>query len=177
MRRSTVLSFLLAVVLVPGLAHAQARPDPAPTLEAMKKAAFLAGDWQGSGWMQMGPAKEEFTQTESVKTMLDGAILLVEGIGMSKAAPAEKIHHAVGVIAYDPLTKEYRFSPFVAGRSPMSVKAEIGDGTLVWGFQPQPNIHVRYTITVKDGAWHEIGEYSPDGTNWSQFFEMTLTRR
>lgn len=177
MPRATVLSHLLATLLVSLPLHGQAPPDPGPTVEAMRKVSFLAGRWEGSGWFQMGPGpKEEFTQSEVVEPKLDGAILLVEGIGTSKANPQKQLHHALAVIAYDPVAMEYRFSTFVAGRPPLSTQANVGENTFIWAFQPQPNTNIRYTITVNDGTWHEIGEYSADAKSWRQFFEMRLKK-
>jgi hypothetical protein len=47
-----------------------------------------------------------------------------------------------------------------------------------WGFKDaQSGIEVRYTMTfTPKGEWHETGQYTQDGKNWSQFIEMTLTR-
>lgn len=177
MPRATVLSLLVATLLISHPLPGQAPPDPGPTIEAMGKLSFLAGRWEGGGWFQMGPGpKEEFTQSEVIEPKLDGAILLVEGIGTSKADPEKRVHHAFAVIAYDPEAGEYRFSSFVAGRPPLSVRASVGENTFTWEFQPQANINLRYTITVKDGTWHEIGEYSADAEAWHQFFEMTLNK-
>ena len=35
---------------------------------------------------------------------------------------------------------------------------------------------VRYTIRVEDDLWREVGEFSPDGERWNQFFEVNLRR-
>lgn len=36
---------------------------------------------------------------------------------------------------------------------------------------------IRFTITLTEkDEWHEAGEFSRDGKNWIEFFEMTLQR-
>jgi hypothetical protein len=171
----TILVVVFAMVPV----RAQSpQPDPAPVLEAMKAVAFLEGRWAGEGWIQMGPGpKEEFSQTEVVERKLDGGLLLIEGIGHSRAAEPKKVHHAFAVVSFDPRNKNYRFSSHIVGRPPLDVDPEVGSNTLRWSYQPQAGVYIRYLITVADATWHEVGEFSRDGQSWRQFFEMTLRRQ
>jgi hypothetical protein len=170
---------ILVVVFAMAPVRAQSpQPDTAPVLEAMKAVAFLEGRWAGEGWMQMGPGpKEEFSQTEIIERKLDGGLLLIEGIGRSKGQEARKVHHAFAVISFDPSTKKYRFSSHIVGRPPLDVEPEVGPNTLSWSYQPQPGIHIRYRITIADGTWREVGEFSRDGQSWNPFFGMTLKRQ
>lgn len=169
------------VVVVSGVVALRAQPqqpDPAPVLDSMKRVSFLEGRWAGDGWIQMGPGpKEEFSQTEVVERKLDGGILLVEGIGHSRTPEPKKVHHAFAIIGFDPSNKKYRFSSHIVGRPPLDVDLDVGSNTLRWGYQPQARAHIRYVITVTDGTWREVGEFSSDGQSWRQFFEMTLRRQ
>jgi hypothetical protein len=144
----------------------------------MKAMAFLEGRWAGAGWIRMGPGpKEEFSQTEMVERKLDGGLLLIEGIGLSKTPESKKVHHAFAVVSFDPSNKKYRFSSHIVGRPPLDVAPEVGSNTFRWSYQPQAGVHIRYVITVADAIWHEVGEFSRDGQSWHQFFEMTLRRQ
>jgi hypothetical protein len=172
-----LLCVLVVALAVPVWAQSP-QPDPAPVLEAMKAVAFLEGRWAGEGWFQMGPGtREEFSQTEVVERKLDGGLLLIEGIGRSKAPEPRTVHHAFAVISFDPSKKAYRFSSHIVGRPPLDVEPEVGPNTFRWGYQPQAGIHIRYVITVEDATWREVGEFSRDGQTWNQFFEMTLTKQ
>src|SRR4051794_2431812 len=74
----TALVWILPVAL---LAQAPASGQRAE----MKNLDWLAGQWKGVGWIQMGPqGRKEFTQTETVQSKLDGLVLLIEGEGKSK---------------------------------------------------------------------------------------------
>jgi hypothetical protein len=170
---------ILAVVFATVPVRAQSpQPDPAPVLEAMKAVAFLEGRWLGQGWIQMGPGpKEEFSQTEVVERKLDGGLLLIEGIGHSRAPEPKKVHHAFAIVSFDPSTKMYRFSSRIVGRPPLEVDAEVGPNTFKWGYEPQPGVQIRYRISVVDATWREVGEFSRDGQIWRQFFEMTLRKQ
>ena len=172
--RSTLL--ILAVVsAIPVPLLAQAPVDPGPAIEAVTQAAFLEGSWAGEGWIQMGPGpKEEFTQTETVTSMLDGAVMLVEGIGHSTGEDPKKIHHALALISFDPVNNTLLFSSFVAGRPRLDLVPEVAPNTFIWGFSPSSGGEIRYSIVIKDGVWHEVGEFSRDGESWNQFFEMHL---
>ena len=47
----------------------------------------------------------------------------------------------------------------------------------MWGFDYPGAGRVRFTIGLDaQGQWHEVGEFSRDGTQWMQNFEMTLHR-
>lgn len=172
------LSVLAVVFAIVPLRAQAPQPDPAPVLEAMKAVAFLEGRWAGEGWIQMGPGpKEEFSQTEVIERKLDGGLLLIEGIGYSKAPEPKKIHHAFAVVSFDPSSKKYRFSSHLVGRPPLDVAAEVGSNTFKWSYEPQAGFHIRYLITVSDATWREVGEFSRDGQSWRQFFEMTLRNK
>ncbi len=176
--RKAALRILTTLSILPAPLFAQPRVDPEPAIEAVAKAAFLEGDWAGEGWVQMGPGpREEFTQTETVTSMLDGAVLLIEGLGRSKdGETTDKVHHALAVISFDPVGNHLVFSSYVAGRPRLDLVPEVAPDSFKWGFSPPGGGEIRYSIVVEGGVWHEIGEYSRDGESWSQFLEMHLTK-
>jgi len=171
---------LIAVVsIIPAPVLAQATVDPTPAIEAVTQAAFLEGNWAGEGWIQMGQGpKEEFTQTETVESMLGGAVMLIEGVGHSKGEDStKKVHHALALISFDPVRDELVFSSYVAGRPRLDLVPEVAPNTFKWGFSPPNGGEIRYSIVIEDGVWHEVGEFSRDGESWFQFFEMHLKRQ
>lgn len=178
----TALRILAAASIIPAIMPSpllgQAQVDPTPAIEAVSQASFLEGDWAGEGWIQMGQGpREEFTQTETVTSMLDGAVLLIEGIGHSKGEEAaRKIHHAMALISFDPAQNTLVFSSYVAGRPRLDLVPEVSGSTFKWGFSPPNGGEIRYSIVVEDGVWHEVGEFSRDGESWFQFFEMHLNK-
>ncbi len=175
----TIWITIFTLILGTGaLARSQSAPDPAPAIKAVKTVAFLEGRWSGEGWSQMGSGpKEVFTVTETVEAKLDGAVLLIEGVGRSKSDATKIGHHALGVIAFDPVEKKLVFSSFMGGRPRQDLPLEVGPDSLVRSFTLPNGGKIRYTIRVKDGVWQEAGEYSPDGNTWQTFLEMRLTRR
>jgi len=174
----TAAAALIAAFATTAATDAQPPPlDPAPAIEAVQQLSFLVGNWSGDGWIQMGPgAREEFTQTETVEAKLDGAAILIEGIGHSKEATPRKVHHALALLSFDPSSKKLVFTSFVAGRPKLDAAAEASPGKLIWSFSPPNGGHIRYTAHIADGEWHEVGEFSRDGQQWGQFFEMHLKR-
>jgi mono/diheme cytochrome c family protein len=125
----------------------------------------------------MGPGpKEEFTQTETVESMLDGAVMLIEGVGHSKGEGPKKVHHALAIISFDPVNETLVFSSYVAGQPRLDLVPEVAPNTFNWGFSPPNGGEIRYSIVIEYGVWHEVGEFSRDGESWHQFFEMRLTK-
>lgn len=180
----TILAAL--ALLIPGApktAHAQevaTSAEPDPVVQAMEPLAWLAGDWEGAGWIQLGPGeRHEFVQTEHVEPALGDRLLLVEGIGRVKTpdGPGPIVQHAFAVLSWNAEREAFRFDTYRAGENGVDAEASYEDGAFTWGFDA-PNGQVRFRIReTEDGEWHETGEFSPDqGTTWYPFFEMTLHR-
>lgn len=157
-------------------AKAQA-PSPAAQLEEMKKVNFLVGEWRGEGWIMMGPNKREtFKQTEFVQSKLNGLTMIIEGLGKSKDGSERIVHNAMAVVSYDLQKKGYRFSAYQANGQAITAEGKLTKDGFEWGFKDQRGT-TRFTISLTEkGEWKEVGDFSPDGNTWHQFFEMTLQR-
>ena len=147
-------------------------------LGEMKKLDWLVGSWQGSGWMQMGPqGRREFTINETVQSKLGGLVLLIEGLGKSKA-DGSVVHTALAFVSYDEQAKTFRWRAFTAEGRQTDAEAKAGANVLEWGMQLSPRGQIRYTIKLNQrGEWFEVGEMSQDGQTWQKFLEMTLHRQ
>jgi hypothetical protein len=150
--------------------------------DEMKKVDFLIGEWQGEATIQMGPGKpQRVFQTETVQAKLGGKILLIEGLGRQKnddGTSGEVVHQALAVVSWDEAKKTYRFSGYTAQYPAMETTLDVTDGPVAVWAMDVPNGKTRYTITLTEkGEWHEVGEFSRDGSKWMKFFEMTLTKK
>lgn len=168
---------LMMLVLLPVAALAQS-PGAGNRAE-MKKLDFLLGRWQGEGWIQLGPERHTFRQTETVESKVDGLVLIVEGLGKDKSPGRENvvIHNAFAVASYDDKTKQFRWHAFRADGLSLDVEAKVNENSLVWGFPAPRGGDIRFTIKLNEkGEWFEVGEFSQDGKTMQKFFEMTLQR-
>ena len=172
---------VMACLLLLAAGSVAAQTPPAASTSEMAKLDWFVGTWTGESWMAFGPGKRETAQVvEKVERKLEGLLLVVEGLGTrsgNATAAADTVHHAFGVLSFDPESKTHRFSAWrQPGGTHVDAEAKIGDRRLEWGMKV-PQGQMRYIITLNDkGQWFEIGEFSRDGTTWNQFFEMTLTR-
>lgn len=169
------LTMTLAAVAAPALA--QGPPDPAARIAkqqaAMKALSWMDGVWRGPAvTTRPGGVKITVTQTERSGPLLGGAVHVVEGRGYN--ADGSTGFNALGIISYDPDKDAYSMRSYAMGQA--------GDFPLVltptgavWTIPAGPAT-IRYTITAKDGVWHEVGERVMDGQPTVQFFEMTLKR-
>lgn len=163
--------FVIMALLVPG-EPAEKKADPA--MDAMKALPSLAGRWEGGGWMKRG--KDEtfrFVGEERVEQRLDGRLLLVEGRHFA-ADKSRVVHHAFAVISWDEASKGYRFRSYLADGKQGDFAARMEGDALIWEM-PTPSGMIRYTITVGDGKWKEVG-HMQRGDQWYQFFEMNLDK-
>jgi hypothetical protein len=139
--------------------------------EAIKKLAFLSGEWKGSGWIMAEDGNRyEFDQTELVQLKLDGTALLIEGQGISNR---KVMHDALAVVTYNLQDKNYSLRTWLTTRQGGEFKGEFIDNMFYW----YPGDNIRYIIYLNEkGQWYEKGEYNSGGDNWFQFFEMTLDK-
>jgi hypothetical protein len=139
----------------------------------VKKLESLVGQWKGSGWIQQGAKRENFTGTETVQRKIDGLALLVEG--KFSNAEGKIIHETLAVLSFKPDAKKYEFRTYLAnGMSGSHDFKLLADG-YEWGFQ-FPNGNIRYVIKTNNDVWFETGEFSKDGKTWMKIFEMKLEK-
>jgi hypothetical protein len=166
--------------VIPGQASAQQPPSqPSPEYrEAMKSLDFLVGRWKGEATYESGGGKSlRVSQSETVESRLNGAVLIIEGRGTMKTGEREVVvHNALAVISFDEKTKKFRFKAHRGNGMALDANLEMKDGVFVWGYDDGKGT-IRYTIRKNDkGQLHEIGERSTDGKEWKKFLEMTLDR-
>jgi hypothetical protein len=76
----------------------------------MKKLSFLIGEWSGEAAVLRGPAQYvNLVQTEHAQFKLDGLILMIEGVGRTKAYGAPPLQ-ALGLISFDDASGQYRIA-------------------------------------------------------------------
>ena len=162
----------LALLVLLGACDA-ASSDPA--LDAMKALPRLEGRWTGEGWMRMGPGDPmRFVGEETVESRLDGRLLVVEGLHRTPDG-SKIVHHAFGVFSWDGSAKNYKFTTYVANRGGGEHAARLEGDALVWDLAGAEGPKRRFTITVKDDQWKEVGHVQYKD-QWVQFFEMTMKR-
>jgi hypothetical protein len=170
-----VLTATLAGMAAPALA--QSPPDPAARIAkqqaAMKALSWMDGVWRGPAvTTRPGGQKITVTQTERSGPLLGGAVHVVEGRGYN--ADGSTGFNALGIISYDPDKDAYSMRSYAMGQAgdfPLTVTPN----GAIWTIAAGPAT-IRYTITAKDGVWHEVGERVVEGQAPVQFFEMTLKR-
>ena len=174
--RSTSISFLSTAILC-STAFGQGRPDPAKLIPAQQaaltKLSFMDGIWRGTAWTLLPSGeKHTITQTERVGPFLDGSVKVVEGRGFD--ADGKVTFNAFATISFNPGTAAYTLHSYAMG--------SVGDFTLTptatgfaWDIPAGP-MTIRYTATIKDGTWVEVGDRIIPGKDPIRFFEMSLKR-
>ena len=91
-------------------------PDVEAQRAAMKKLGFLVGEWSGEASVLRGPDQfVELVQTESTQFKLDGLVLVIEGVGRTKA-DGKLALQALALISFDDETGTYKMRAFNDGR-------------------------------------------------------------
>jgi len=165
---------MMLVVAVP----AAAQQPPASELlaaqrMAMARLAWMDGQWRGPAVTQTETGEHRVTQTERIGNLLDDTVKVVEGRGFNP--DGSKGFNAFGVISYDVAAQRFEFRSCAQGRCGTFTLAPTGDG-YVWEIPAGPQMTIRYTATLKDGLWTEVGDRLVQGRAPIRFFEMNLRR-
>lgn len=166
------------VVLFSSFTALAQMPSGAP--EEMQALSILEGEWAGEGWTILRDGKRHsFVQHEKICPALDGALLLIEGVGRAKEYSNRIVHHAFAVLSYHPFRKQYFMRSYLANGLHVDADITVDGQTVIWQFQPPQAGIIRYTINIKgNDSWVEIGEMShDDGKTWRQFFAMKLDKQ
>lgn len=176
--RQLIASVLaLLVCMAAPAAHAADPPDGrelmAAQRQAMEPLAFLDGTWRGPAtvWLP-GGQRRELVQTERVGSFLGGAVKMIEGRGHGADGALE--FNALAVVSFSPQAGQYRMRSYAQGYSG-DFAFELLPGGFVWSIPAGPAT-LRYTATVKEGVWAEIGERLVPGQPPVRTFEMSLRR-
>jgi hypothetical protein len=154
------------------------RAPPGPDIAAQKKAMaaldFMDGVWSGSAWTILPSGeKSEVTQVERIGPMLDGLTKVIEGRGYGPDGKTR--FNAMAVISYDDRAGRYEFRSYAHGRVGTFEARLTAPGVYQWEIPAGPTV-IRYSATVKDGVWHEVGDRIAPGAAPVRFFEMKLKR-
>lgn len=169
-------STLVVLTLGLPLAAVAQRPDAQVTMaaqrEAMKQLTMMDGVWRGPAWIIAASGeKHELMQTERVGPFLDGTIKVIEGRGYE--ADGTVSFNAMAVVSYDPTTSSFSMRSYAQGSRGDFPIRPTGDG-FVWEITGP--VTIRYTTTIKDGKWHEVGDRIMPGGESVRFIEMNLVR-
>jgi hypothetical protein len=169
--------FLALCLVIAISVAAQERPDPATLIaaqrDAMAKLSMMDGVWRGPAWTILpNGQKHEITQTERIGPFLDGSVKVIEGRGYE--ASGNVTFNAFGIVSYNPSKNVYTLHSHAQGNVGDFVMTPTADG-YVWEIPAGP-MTIRYTATIKDGTWHEVGDRVSPGKDPVRFFEMNLKR-
>ncbi len=176
-RTLVVLATLGALALSRPPASAQGRVESAALImaqrEALNRLAYMDGVWRGPAWTMLANGQHhDVTQTERIGPFLDGSVKVIEGRGYN--ADGTVGFNALGVISYQPDKQTYTLHSYALGYSGDFVLAVKSDG-YVWEVPAGPMI-IRYTATIANGTWREVGDRIIPGQPPVRVFEMNLKR-
>lgn len=151
-----------------------AAQNASPQSALMQKLDILKGTWVGET-KGMGPDGKPYVvrQTERVGSMLNGDVLVIEGRGYK--ADGTLVFNALGTVSADSKTGAFDFRAYAQGRSG-TYRMEATPNGVTWELAAGVDATMRYTITIQDGVWHEVGEYLAKDKPARQVLEMTLKR-
>ncbi|WP_194775397.1 DUF1579 family protein [Pararhodonellum marinum] len=144
--------------------------------EAIKKLAFIEGQWQGKSNVTTGPGQNMvLDQHEHVELRLGGQVMIVEGKGYQGE---ELEFNAFAVITFDEARQEYEMNSWLSTGQKTEAYIKVHDQEKwEWGFEI-PQGKIRYLISLNEkGQWIETGEFSQDGNTWYPSFNMLLDKK
>ena len=152
-------------------------PDVEAQRVAMKKLAFLVGEWIGEASVLRGPGQfAELVQRESARFRLDGLLLEIEGVGRAKSGN-EVVLQALGLIDFDDKAGMYRMRAFNDGRWLESEVVLVnGEESISWGFVVG-EIRTKTVLRINNkGEWTESGELTVGERGPMKMMELRVRR-
>ncbi len=143
-------------------------------VEPMNKLSFMRGVWRGraTGTLPDG-STYSVTQTERMGPMLGGDIIVIEGRGYRDDGTTG--FNAFAVVSWEPRAATYQIRSYAQGQAGTFDLRLTSDG-YIWEIPAGPDAKIRFTATVKDNRWREVGELIVEDQPPRQTFEMNLER-
>jgi hypothetical protein len=160
---------------VTSMAQLPRTPDTQAQRAAMKKLGFLIGKWFGEVRVQHGSGEPvELIQTEEAQYKLDGLILVIEGIGKTKAEGKVALE-ALGIVSYDDETGTYRMHAYNDGRYlETDLKLSEDAKGITWGFA-LGEVKTSSVLRINEkGQWTERTEIAVGSQPPRSFMELTV---
>jgi hypothetical protein len=145
---------------------------------AMRKLEFMVGKWRGESRLLRGPGDPvSLMQTEEAQYKLDGLILLIEGVGRTKA-DGKPVLQALGIVCYDDESGTYRMRAFNDGRFlETELKVLDNDKGVTWGFA-LGQIRTTSVMRINEkGDWTELTEITIGNEPPKKYMELTVSRQ
>jgi hypothetical protein len=164
--------------LVPGMVQPPRVPDLEAQRAALKKLDFLVGKWSGETRALRGPGEPlELIQTEEAQYKLGGLILIIEGIGKTKADGKVALQ-ALGIVSYDDEAGTYRMRAYNDGRYlETDLKLSENGKEVTWGFA-LGEIKSSSMLRINEkGEWTELTEIAIGSQPARKFMELTVRRQ
>lgn len=140
---------------------------------ALARLARYDGIWRGEATVYNADGTTlALIQTERVGPMLDGTLRVIEGRGF--LPDGTLVFNAFAVISFSPGSGKYTFRSHAQGYAG-DFALEVHDDGFAWSMPAGPAT-LRYTSTVKDDQWVEVGERIESGKPPVKTFEMRLRR-
>lgn len=161
--------------LMGAAAFAQAQPNLQLQREAMKKLAFLVGQWQGDATITRAPGGPiQVRQTEQVQFKLDGLVLLIEGTGRDTKT-GDVAFNALATVSFDEATKTYRFRAHNDGRY-LETELIVGDRSFEWGYTTGPAMVTNRMAVDESGRWIEHTDVVVNNGPPQRLVQMRLSK-
>ncbi len=164
-RALAVLGLTVSVAAAaPRAATAQMGGDPELHRDALRRLAFLAGQWEGDGWFVTREGRRDIRQYEDVRYELDGTILLIEGTARERtgAEVGAVIFNAFAVVSWSQ-EGGYRMHSYLWNGLQGERELTVGAQGFSWQ-QQTPGGPVEYVMNVTpEGDWHEVGTLTRGG--------------
>lgn len=153
-------------------------PDLEAQRQAIQKLEFLIGKWAGEAHLLHGPTESvELLQTEEAHYKLDGLIVVIEGIGRTRAG-SQPLLQAFGIISFDDERGTYHLRAFNDGRFLESQVKLLAKGQgMTWGFT-LGEVRTNSVLRINDrGEWTEFAEISIGSQPPKKLLELTVRKQ
>jgi hypothetical protein len=169
---------LLPAILLAAPMTAQSNPAPSPDRLAVFRQ--MIGVWEGEAWTIRQEGRVSVRQKEWVSTEAGGTMIVIRGLGVLTTDGVERpVHQAFAVVHHNHERTGIMMRAFTGEGHWLDPEIIATEKGYTW-FMTDPRIgKIKYEIVLDgQGRWVEDGYFSrDDGTTWTQFMGMVLTKK
>ena len=164
-----VLSICIILLTIKGIGQV-----PAEMVDAVKKLQFLEGVWKGQGWILSGDSKQFFNETETATIKTGGTLLQIDVFGTDVDNDQKIINNGLALVRYDTTKNAYEMDFYQSDGSRATATVYLLKTNIAEIILSRAGSFTKFVIEIRNKRWFEQAFSSPDGKNWTQFFEMDL---
>lgn len=164
-------ALLVILLFLPHISNAQDQQNSSS--ELMSNLSFLEGKWFGFGWHDHGNSEvNHFEQTLTVKSQMDGEVLIAESKALQLPSKERVLHHSVTVYRFDAESQGLVANAVLKNGKLRQKSIVVGQDSISWSGRSEDE---KWELFILENG--QLRQRAVDLRSGEIFFELTFEER